>query len=72
MNDVYGSLYEVSPARARTPELAEERARTLSNQFVMDGNTCFLRDDMPIGTATDLKFPNYFKKSSSTATPRSR
>jgi len=62
MNDVYGSLYEVSPAEARTPERAEERARTLSNQFVMDGNTCFLRDDIPIEGCDDLKFPNYFKE----------
>jgi predicted TIM-barrel fold metal-dependent hydrolase len=28
----------------------------------MDGNTCFLRDDMPIGDCDDLKFPNYFKE----------
>ena len=62
MNDVYGSLYEVSPAEARAPELAEERARILSNQFVMDGNTCFLRDDIPIRGCDDLKFPNYFKE----------
>ena len=45
MNEVYGALFEVTSAEAFTPELAEERARSLADQFVFDGHTHFLRDD---------------------------
>jgi uncharacterized protein len=45
MNQVYGRLFEASPAEAATPELANERAQALSGQFVMDTHTHFLRDD---------------------------
>ncbi len=45
MNQVYGALFDATPAEAATPELAEERARALSGQFVMDTHTHFLRDD---------------------------
>jgi predicted TIM-barrel fold metal-dependent hydrolase len=45
MNEVHGALYDVSPAEAQTPEAARERARALSQQFVMDCHTHFLRDD---------------------------
>jgi predicted TIM-barrel fold metal-dependent hydrolase len=45
MNDTYGALYAVSPAEAATPEMAAERAKELSTQFVMDMHTHFLRDD---------------------------
>ena len=42
MNEVYGSLYDVSRAEAQTPELAKERAAALAKQFVMDCHTHFL------------------------------
>jgi len=45
MNDVYGPLFGASLAEAATPELANERAKALSGEFVMDMHTHFLRDD---------------------------
>ena len=45
MNDVYGSMFGVSRAEAATPDLANERARGLAGQFIMDMHTHFLRDD---------------------------
>src|SRR5258708_6013181 len=45
MNEVYGPLFEASPAEAATPDLANQRAQALSGQFVIDGHTHFLRDD---------------------------
>ena len=45
MNDTYGRLYTVSRAEASTPEMASERAKALSEQFIMDMHTHFLRDD---------------------------
>ena len=50
MNEVYGSVFEVSRAEAQTPEMAKERAAALSKQFVMDCHTHFLRDDTRIMT----------------------
>jgi predicted TIM-barrel fold metal-dependent hydrolase len=48
MNDTYGRLYTVSRAEAGTPEMASERAKALSDQFIMDMHTHFLRDDTRI------------------------
>ena len=45
MNEVYGPLFDVSRAEAQTPEMAKERAKALSEQFIMDCHTHFLRDD---------------------------
>ncbi|HEX7968600.1 MAG TPA: hypothetical protein VF502_10290, partial [Stellaceae bacterium] len=45
MNEVYGNLFAATAAEAATPELAEERAKAMSGQFVMDTHTHFLRDD---------------------------
>jgi hypothetical protein len=45
MNDVYGAVFGVSPAEAATPEMADERAKALAGQFIMDMHTHFLRDD---------------------------
>ncbi|HXW89397.1 MAG TPA: amidohydrolase family protein [Terriglobales bacterium] len=45
MNQVYGKLFDVTPAEAATPEMAEERAAALEEQFIFDGHTHFLRDD---------------------------
>ena len=45
MNDTYGRLYAVSRAEAATPEMANERAKALADQFIMDMHTHFLRDD---------------------------
>jgi hypothetical protein len=45
MNEVYGTIFDVTRAEAATPELAQERADALSDQFIFDGHTHFLRDD---------------------------
>src|SRR4029453_14157375 len=45
INDPYGRLYTVSRAEAGTPEMANERAKELADQFIMDMHTHFLRDD---------------------------
>jgi len=45
MNDVYGPIFGVSAAEAQTPEMANERAKGLAGQFIMDMHTHFLRDD---------------------------
>jgi uncharacterized protein len=45
MNQVYGDLFDVTSAEAATPEMADERAASLQNQFIFDGHTHFLRDD---------------------------
>ena len=45
MNQVYGSLFDVSRAEAQAPEVAKDRAAALAKQFVMDCHTHFLRDD---------------------------
>jgi predicted TIM-barrel fold metal-dependent hydrolase len=45
MNEVYGPLFGVSPAEARSVDLAQARADGLKDQFVMDVHTHFLRDD---------------------------
>ncbi len=43
MNDTYGPYFGVSSAEAASPEKADERARVLSGQFIMDMHTHFLR-----------------------------
>src|SRR5262245_13498931 len=45
MNDVYGPIFGVSAAEAQSPEMASDRAKALSGQFIMDMHTHFLRDD---------------------------
>jgi len=50
MNDTYGPLFLVSRAEAATPEAADERAKRLSGQFIMDMHTHFLRPGTRIKT----------------------
>lgn len=45
LNGAFGSVFDVSAAEAATPELADERAAGLRDQFIMDMHTHFLRDD---------------------------
>ena len=45
MNDVYGPIFGVSAAEAQNPDVANERAKGLAGQFIMDMHTHFLRDD---------------------------
>lgn len=55
MNEVYGSIFDVSLAEASTPELAAERARALADQIVFDGHTHFLRDDSRLMGFVELR-----------------
>src|ERR1700749_3734838 len=48
MNEVYGALFDATPAEAATPAMAQERANSLKDQFIMDMHTHFLRDDTRI------------------------
>ena len=50
MNDTFGALFDVSRAEAATPAMAQERADSLKDQFIMDMHTHFLRDDTRIQT----------------------
>ena len=50
MNDTYGPLFGVSPAEANEPDRADERAKRLSGQFIMDMHTHFLRPGTRIMT----------------------
>jgi len=45
MNAVYGEFFDATPAEAQTPDMANQRAKALSGQFIMDTHTHFLRDD---------------------------
>jgi len=45
MNDVFGPLYNVARAEASDPGMADERARSLASQFIIDCQTHFVRDD---------------------------
>jgi len=45
LNEIFGRVFEASAQEARTPEMADERAAQLANQFIVDVHTHFLRDD---------------------------
>ena len=45
MNDVFGRVFDVSPAEAQTPGLADENAKALTGEFIIDCQTHFVRDD---------------------------
>lgn len=55
MNEVYGAVFQVSEAEAADPELGDEHAGRLSEQFVMDVHTHFLRDDTRLQTFVDMR-----------------
>ena len=50
MNETYGPIYLVSRAEAAEPDRANERAKQLSDQFIMDMHTHFLRPGTRIQT----------------------
>ncbi len=50
MNETYGPIFGVSRAEAQTPEQADERAKKLAGQFIMDMHTHFLRPGTRITT----------------------
>jgi predicted TIM-barrel fold metal-dependent hydrolase len=54
MNEVFGPLFDVSPAEAQTPGVANQRAGALSKQFIIDAQTHFVRDDFNQAGLLDL------------------
>jgi len=45
LNDVFGPIFDVSPAEAAQPEAAAQRANGLAGQFILDDQVHFVRDD---------------------------
>ncbi|HEV8142818.1 MAG TPA: amidohydrolase family protein [Methylomirabilota bacterium] len=54
MNEVFGPVFEVSPAEAQTPGVADARAGALAGQFIFDDQTHFVRDDFKHEGLLDL------------------
>src|SRR3989440_12771998 len=54
MNEVFGPVFDVSPAEAQTPGVANQRAGALSGQFIVDAQTHFVRDDFKQEGLLDL------------------
>src|ERR1700691_2520599 len=48
MNETFGHFFDVTPVEAAPQAMAEERAAGLKDQFIMDMDTHFLRDDTRI------------------------
>jgi len=44
LNDVFGPIFDVSPAEAAQPEAAAERANGLAGQFILDDQVLSLTD----------------------------
>src|ERR1700722_16143877 len=59
MNEVYGALFDAPPAEpppeAPTPAMAQERANSLKDQFIMDMHPHFLRDDTRIMSFVNMR-----------------
>jgi hypothetical protein len=60
MNEVFGPLFDVSPAEAQAPGVADQRASALAGQFIIDDQTHFVRDDFKQEGLLDLA--KYAKK----------
>jgi predicted TIM-barrel fold metal-dependent hydrolase len=54
MNEIYGNVFQVTPAEARDTDLAQARAQGLAGQFVFDVQTHFVRDDFNHNELLDL------------------
>ena len=48
LNETFFPVFDASRAEAATPAMAQERAKALKDQFIMDMHTHFLRDDTRI------------------------
>src|SRR3982751_953369 len=60
MNEVFGSVFDVSLAEAAQPGVAADRAGALAGQFIVDVQTHFVRDDFKQAGLLDLA--KYAKK----------
>jgi predicted TIM-barrel fold metal-dependent hydrolase len=54
MNEVFGRVFEVSPAEAQQPGVAAAREQALAGQFIVDVQTHFVRDDFNQAGLLDL------------------
>jgi predicted TIM-barrel fold metal-dependent hydrolase len=55
MNEIYGgNVFQVTPAEAREPELAQQRTQGLAGQTIFDVQTHFVRDDFEHKELLDL------------------
>ncbi|MBI4589946.1 MAG: amidohydrolase family protein [Candidatus Rokubacteria bacterium] len=45
LNEVFGRVFDVSPAEAAQPGVADARTGALAGQFIVDAQTHFVRDD---------------------------
>jgi uncharacterized protein len=54
MNQTYGWLFDVSRAEAATPEMANERAKALASQFIVDPHTHYLHDNIRKGSPLEV------------------
>jgi predicted TIM-barrel fold metal-dependent hydrolase len=54
MNEVYGNVFQVTPAEARDTDLSQARAQGLAGQFIFDVQTHFVRDDFDHKELLDL------------------
>ena len=48
LNDVFGPVFEVTPAEAAEPEVSAARANQLAGQFIFDDQTHFVKDDYDV------------------------
>jgi uncharacterized protein len=48
LNDVFGPIFDVSPVEAAEPAAADERARRFANQFILDDQVHFVKDDYKV------------------------
>ncbi|WP_020177351.1 amidohydrolase family protein [Methyloferula stellata] len=55
MNEVYGSVFDATPAEAATPDMAQARADALKDQLILDMHTHFLRDDTRLTSFVDMR-----------------
>jgi predicted TIM-barrel fold metal-dependent hydrolase len=55
INETFGPIFQVNPAEAATPDLSTERSKALKDQFIMDADTYFLRDDTSINAFIGLR-----------------
>jgi len=54
MNEVFGPVFDVSPAEASSPGVADLRTSALAGQFIIDDQTHFVRDDFKQDGLLDL------------------
>src|SRR5262245_46791439 len=54
MNEVFGAVFDVTRAEAQTPGTADQRAKALAGQFIIDDQTHFVRADFNQAGLLDL------------------